>query len=90
MCWLKYIGFQMLNLEKGNAYEQGSKPAFDGRKKEVYQSIFEAVNDGLIIIDLESGLVVDANPAAWLMHGYAREEFIGLKLTALIIVSFFF
>ncbi|NOT06224.1 MAG: PAS domain S-box protein [Anaerolineales bacterium] len=53
-------------------------------KKEVYQSIFDAVNDGLIINDLESGLVVEANPAAWLMHGYTREEFIGLKLTAVI------
>ncbi len=50
-------------------------------KKDAYQNIFESVVDGLIINDLESGLVVEANPAAWLMHGYTREEFIGQLLT---------
>jgi PAS domain S-box-containing protein len=49
-----------------------------------YRSIFDAANDGLIISDLERGLVVEANPAACAMHGYAREEFIGLPLTAFI------
>jgi two-component system nitrate/nitrite sensor histidine kinase NarX len=46
-----------------------------------YQSIFESAKDGIIIFDLESGLVINANPAAWLMHGYTREEFIGIQLT---------
>ena len=46
-----------------------------------YQSIFDAAIDGLIINDLESGLLVEANPAACMMHGYSREEFIGLQLT---------
>jgi two-component system nitrate/nitrite sensor histidine kinase NarX len=49
-----------------------------------YQVIFDSINDGLIINDLETGLVVEANPAAWLMHGYTREEFIGMQLTACI------
>jgi PAS domain S-box-containing protein len=35
-----------------------------------YRSIFDAVYDGLIITDLETGRVVDANPAACSMHGY--------------------
>ncbi|MFH2040236.1 MAG: PAS domain S-box protein [Chloroflexota bacterium] len=43
-----------------------------------FRSIFDSVTDGLIIIDLENGCVVDANPAACSMHGYTREEFIGL------------
>jgi PAS domain S-box-containing protein len=46
----------------------------------IYQSIFNATVDGKIINDLESGLVVEANPAACKMHGYTREEFIGLPL----------
>ena len=46
----------------------------------IYQSIFNATVDGKIINDLESGLVVEANPAACRMHGYTREEFIGLQL----------
>src|SRR3990172_7258320 len=45
---------------------------------DLYRSIFEAASDGLIINDVETGLVVEANPAASAMHGYAREEFIGL------------
>jgi PAS domain S-box-containing protein len=51
-------------------------------KETQYRNIFEAASDGLIINDLETGLVVEANPAACLMHGYTREEFIGLQLTA--------
>ncbi|HSM57687.1 MAG TPA: PAS domain S-box protein, partial [Candidatus Sulfomarinibacteraceae bacterium] len=46
-----------------------------------YQRIFEAINDGLIIHDAETGLVVEANPAASALHGYARENFVGLHPT---------
>jgi two-component system nitrate/nitrite sensor histidine kinase NarX len=53
-------------------------------KKWQYRSIFDAATDGLIINDLETGRVVEANPAACRMHGYTREEFIGLHLTAFI------
>jgi PAS domain S-box-containing protein len=49
-----------------------------------YRAIFEAAGDGLIVTDLETGLVIDANPAACRMHGYAPEEFVGLQLTAFI------
>ena len=49
-----------------------------------FRSIFDAANDGLIINDLENGLVVEANPAACEMHGCTREEFIGQHLTAFI------
>ena len=62
---------------------QQSQP--NQRKKNwQYRSIFDAAIDGLIINDLETGLVVEANPAACLMHGYAHEEFIGLLLTSFI------
>ena len=43
-----------------------------------YRRLFEAVADGLILHDLETGLVVEANPAACAMHGYTPEAFIGL------------
>ncbi len=43
-----------------------------------YRRIFEAISDGLILNDVETGLVVEANPAASALHGYARELFIGL------------
>jgi PAS domain S-box-containing protein len=46
-------------------------------KEEQYRAIFESTGDGLIISDLD-GYVVEANPAACALHGYAREEFVGL------------
>jgi len=49
-------------------------------RDERYLSIFNAVSDGLIVSDLETGLIVEANPAACVMHDYLREEFIGLEL----------
>jgi two-component system nitrate/nitrite sensor histidine kinase NarX len=53
-------------------------------KEQQYRIIFESASDGMIISDVETGRVVDANPAAIAMHGYTREEFIGLHLTAYI------
>ncbi|MDQ2743806.1 MAG: PAS domain S-box protein [Chloroflexota bacterium] len=48
-----------------------------------YRSIFEATSDGIIITD-EEGCVAEANPAACAMHGYTREEFVGVHRTAYI------
>ncbi len=45
---------------------------------DVYRNIFETAGDGLIINDLETGRVVEANPAAAAMHGFTRDEFIGM------------
>ena len=47
-------------------------------KERPYQRIYEAAGDGLILIDPAAGLVIEANPAACAMHGYTRQEFIGL------------
>jgi len=47
--------------------------------EEEYRNIFEVASDGLIIYDIETEAVVEANPAACQMHGYTRQEFIGLN-----------
>ena len=47
-------------------------------KEEQDRKFFTAAADGLIIIDRETGLVMDANPAACAMHAYTHDEFIGL------------
>jgi PAS domain S-box-containing protein len=47
--------------------------------EEEYRNIFEAASDGLLIYDMETDLVVEANLAACQMHGYTRQEFIGLN-----------
>ena len=61
-----------------------SRQSQSGEREWQYRSIFEATSVGLIINDAETGLVVKANPEVGAMHGYAREEFIGLHPTAFI------
>jgi PAS domain S-box-containing protein len=67
-------------LQTGNQ----NHPSLAKEREKQYQSIFETASDGLIIHDLETGLVVQANPAACTMYGYAREKFIGLHPTSFI------
>jgi two-component system nitrate/nitrite sensor histidine kinase NarX len=50
--------------------------------EEEYRNIFESASDGLVIYDIEADTVVEANSAACKMHGYTRQEFIGLNPTA--------
>ncbi|MDZ8051212.1 MAG: PAS domain S-box protein [Aulosira sp. ZfuVER01] len=45
----------------------------------LYRRIFENVSDGINILDLETGELVAANPAACQMHGYSQEEFMRLQ-----------
>jgi PAS domain S-box-containing protein len=52
--------------------------------EQLYWNIFETTTDGLIINDLQTGRVLEANPAACAMLGYTRAEFIGLFPAAFI------
>jgi PAS domain S-box-containing protein len=61
-----------------------NRPSQPIEREKQYQRIFETASVGLIINDLETGLVVEANPAACKMYGYALHEFIGLPSTSLI------
>lgn len=54
------------------------------QKEQQYRQIFENVSDGLIINDMETGIVVKANPVACQMHGYSGSEFVGLHSTVFI------
>jgi len=42
-----------------------------------YAAIFNATSDAIVINDLE-GAPLDANPAAWRLFGYGREEFLAV------------
>lgn len=65
-------------MQQSRIYKEGEEQAG------LYKDIFDVAADGLIVNDLESGLVVMANPAACAMHGYTHAEFIGLALIACI------
>jgi PAS domain S-box-containing protein len=45
-----------------------------------YRRLFETAQDGILILDAETGQVVDANPFLKELLGYSQEEFLGRKL----------
>ncbi|HJR79882.1 MAG TPA: PAS domain S-box protein [Anaerolineales bacterium] len=53
--------------------------------EEEYRNIFEAASDGLVIYTIGLDSVVEANHAAYEMHGYTRQEFIGQKPTVFMV-----
>jgi PAS domain S-box-containing protein len=47
-------------------------------REELFRLVFDSTSDAVILNDFETGDVADANPAAASMHGYTREEFVGI------------
>jgi len=45
-----------------------------------YRRLFEAAKDGVLILDAETGMVVDVNPFLVELLGYSRKSFIGKKI----------
>ncbi|NOT06227.1 MAG: PAS domain S-box protein [Anaerolineales bacterium] len=45
-----------------------------------YRRLFEAAQDGILILDAKTGMIEDVNPYLINMLGYSREEFIKKKL----------
>jgi len=46
----------------------------------LYRRLFETAQDGILILDADTGQVVDANPFMKDLLGYSQEEFLGKKL----------
>ncbi|MCJ7708384.1 MAG: PAS domain S-box protein, partial [Anaerolineales bacterium] len=45
-----------------------------------YRRLFEAARDGILILDADTGMVVDVNPFLVEMLGYSREQFLEKKI----------
>ena len=45
-----------------------------------YRRLFEAAQDGILILDAKTGAIIDVNPFLIQMLGFSREEFLGKKL----------
>ena len=41
-----------------------------------YRRLYEAAQDGILLLDAETGMITDVNPFLVKMLGYTREEFI--------------
>ena len=53
--------------------------------EESYRTIFEAIEDGVVIHDWDTGALVDLNPKACEMSGFRREEVLGAPLTVVLL-----
>jgi PAS domain S-box-containing protein len=60
----------------------GRKHAEEGLRtsEERFRRLFETAQDGILILDAESGAITDANPFLIEMLGYATEDLIGKRL----------
>jgi len=45
-----------------------------------YRRLFESAKDGILILDAETGVIIDVNPFLMELLDYPREQFIGKKL----------
>jgi PAS domain S-box-containing protein len=45
-----------------------------------YRRLFETAQDGILILDADTGLVIDVNPFLTALLGYSKEDFLGKKL----------
>ncbi|MEO1378032.1 MAG: GAF domain-containing protein, partial [Cyanobacteria bacterium J06635_10] len=68
-----------ISLENARLYAQEQEKTREIAQKEAeYRSIFESSNDGLSIVDLETGQLIASNPTYSQMYGYTHEEFLSL------------
>ncbi|MGD1913593.1 MAG: AAA family ATPase [Rivularia sp. (in: cyanobacteria)] len=68
-----------ISLENARLYAQEQEKTREIAQKEAeYRSIFESSNDGLSIVDLETGQLIASNPTYSQMYGYTEEEFLSL------------
>jgi PAS domain S-box-containing protein len=51
------------------------------RSQESYRTIFEAIQDGVVIHDWDTGALVDVNPKACEVSGFRREDVLGAPLS---------
>jgi PAS domain S-box-containing protein len=45
-----------------------------------YRRLFEAAKDGILILDAETGMILDVNPFLIELLGFSREEFLGKRV----------
>ncbi len=70
-----------LECKRAEAALDAAERLYD-QKEQQYRRIFQSTGDGLVINTMD-GRAVEVNPAFCAMHGYAREELIGIDLNDL-------
>ena len=50
--------------------------------EEKYRGLFAAESDGIVVVNRETGIIIDCNDAFPPMHGYCKDEVIGMPVSA--------
>ncbi|MBI2911772.1 MAG: diguanylate cyclase [Chloroflexi bacterium] len=67
--------------DPGGPQEGKRKPLLD--EPELHRRIFAAANDAIFVLDPREDRIIEANPKAALMLGYAREELVGMPASVI-------
>ena len=73
-------------VSKGSAREKATMSVGNTRKQLIqesevkYRRLFEAAQDGIFILDADTGQITDVNPFLTDLLGYSREELLGKEL----------
>ncbi len=68
-------------MKKGAAKKADMEDVQNIKTSELrYRRLFEAAQDGILLLDAETGMITDVNPFLVKMLGYTREEFVEKKL----------
>ncbi len=70
--------FEDLNQQLAQKVEE--KTATIAASEIMYRRLFEAARDGILILDVQSGQIVDVNLFMIELLGYTREQYLGKKL----------
>jgi len=68
----------LLALEDITDQKQSEEALIDSETR--YRRLFEAAQDGILILDAETGQISDVNPFLAEMLGYSHDDFLGKKL----------
>ena len=77
---LKKVANEMIESIDREITERKQMKEELAESEERYRRLFETSKDGILLIDKQSGSVINVNPAIVELLGYSREEMIGKKL----------
>jgi diguanylate cyclase (GGDEF)-like protein/PAS domain S-box-containing protein len=65
---------------KHTADDHVRRAATPSESEQRYRRLFDAARDGIVLVEAETGHIIDINPSFLAMAGYTRDELLGRKL----------
>jgi PAS domain S-box-containing protein len=78
----------LMDAKEKEARQRAEKALTDSELR--YRRLFEAARDGILILDAETGMVVDVNPFLIEMLGFSREQFLYKRIWEQVFCKYIF